>query len=196
MIDTLVWLVDDSNMVSAVITKDTLGPNAPIALDTTGLSILMPGLKKYPNKGTCCLIFRCCNQSQHLVWIFLSLHQKWSYTLGFQRVSLIHHQRHIPNPWCGQMYLSKGVFCCHNFEYNFRNFRFSSCPKVYLPYRVNSGTLHPWDQGRFKLIQVIDSIIDVKIPNLMKILNPLLSSARPQINNMLQQGMELNITAI
>ncbi len=30
----------------------------------------------------------------------------------------------------------------------------------------------------------------------MKILNPLISSARPQINNMLQQGMELNITAI
>lgn len=59
MIDTLVWLVDDSNILSAVITKDTLGPNAPIALDTTGLSILMPGLKKYPNKGTCDLIFRC-----------------------------------------------------------------------------------------------------------------------------------------
>ena len=61
MIDTLVWLVDDSNFVSAVITKDTLGPDAPIALDTTGLSILMPGLKKYPNKGTLYLNFRCRN---------------------------------------------------------------------------------------------------------------------------------------
>jgi hypothetical protein len=30
----------------------------------------------------------------------------------------------------------------------------------------------------------------------MKIINPLISSARPQINNMLQQGMELNVTAI
>lgn len=28
-----------------------LGPNAPISLDTTGLSILLPGLKKYPGKG-------------------------------------------------------------------------------------------------------------------------------------------------
>jgi hypothetical protein len=30
----------------------------------------------------------------------------------------------------------------------------------------------------------------------MKIINPLISSARPQINNMLQQGMELNLAAI
>lgn len=30
----------------------------------------------------------------------------------------------------------------------------------------------------------------------MKIINPLINSARPQINNMLQQGMELNLTAI
>ena len=29
----------------------------------------------------------------------------------------------------------------------------------------------------------------------MKIINPLISSARPQINNMLQQGMELNLTS-
>ncbi len=36
----------------------------------------------------------------------------------------------------------------------------------------------------------------MKVPNLMKIINPLISSARPQINNMLQQGMELNVTAI
>jgi hypothetical protein len=43
---------------------------------------------------------------------------------------------------------------------------------------------------------VIDSIIDVKIDNLMKILNPLVSSARPSINNILQQGKELNVTAI
>ena len=36
----------------------------------------------------------------------------------------------------------------------------------------------------------------MKVPNLMKIINPLISSARPQINNKLQQGMELNVTAI
>jgi len=51
MVDTLVWLVDDSNLVSQVVTKDMLGPDAPISLDTTGLSILLPGLKKFPNKG-------------------------------------------------------------------------------------------------------------------------------------------------
>ncbi len=36
----------------------------------------------------------------------------------------------------------------------------------------------------------------MKVPNLMKIINPLISSARPQINNMLQQGKELNLTHI
>ena len=45
------------------------------------------------------------------------------------------------------------------------------------------------------ITQVIKSKIDVKVPNLMKIINPLISSARPQINNMLQQGMELNLTS-
>lgn len=52
MLETLVWLVDDSNVLSVAVTKDMLGPNAPISLDTTGLSILIPGLKKYPGKGT------------------------------------------------------------------------------------------------------------------------------------------------
>lgn len=51
MLDTLVWLIDDSNILSYPINKDTLGPDAPIALDTTGLSILMPGLRKYPGKS-------------------------------------------------------------------------------------------------------------------------------------------------
>lgn len=51
MLDTLVWLIDDSNILSVAITKEMLGPDAPISLDTTGLSILMPGLRKYPGKG-------------------------------------------------------------------------------------------------------------------------------------------------
>lgn len=38
-------------------------------------------------------------------------------------------------------------------------------------------------------IKVINSLIDVKINNLMKILNPLINSARPQVNNILQQGI-------
>lgn len=56
MLDTLVWLIDDSNVLSVAVTKDMLGPNAPISLDTTGLSILIPGLKKYPGKGIVFLI--------------------------------------------------------------------------------------------------------------------------------------------
>jgi len=51
MLDTLVWLIDDSNILSAAVTKDMLGPDAPISLDTTGLSILMPGLRRFPGKG-------------------------------------------------------------------------------------------------------------------------------------------------
>jgi hypothetical protein len=53
MIDTILWLVDDSNFLSVAVNKDTLGPDAPISLDTNGLSILLPGLKKYGNKGKC-----------------------------------------------------------------------------------------------------------------------------------------------
>lgn len=51
MLDTLVWLIDDSNVLSVSINKDMLGPDAPIALDTTGLSILIPGLRRFPGKG-------------------------------------------------------------------------------------------------------------------------------------------------
>lgn len=51
MLDTLVWLIDDSNILSFAVTKDMLGPDAPISLDTNGLSILMPGLRRFPGKG-------------------------------------------------------------------------------------------------------------------------------------------------
>jgi len=51
MLDTLVWLIDDSNFFSFAVNKDMLGPDAPISLDTTGLSILMPELRKFPGKG-------------------------------------------------------------------------------------------------------------------------------------------------
>ena len=58
MMDTILWLIDDSNLLSAVVTKDQLGPNPPITLDTDGLSIILPGLRKYPGKGNNLLIFR------------------------------------------------------------------------------------------------------------------------------------------
>jgi hypothetical protein len=63
MIDTILWLIDDSNILSAVITKDQLGPNPPITLDTDGLSIILPGLRKYPGKGINFTIFRYCFKS-------------------------------------------------------------------------------------------------------------------------------------
>jgi len=50
MLDTLVWLIDDSNFLSFAVTKEMLGPDAPISLDTNGLSILMPGLRRFPGK--------------------------------------------------------------------------------------------------------------------------------------------------
>ena len=62
MLNTILWLIDDSNLLSFVITKDQLGPNPPITLDTEGLSIILPGLRKYPGKGNYyeLFLFRCC----------------------------------------------------------------------------------------------------------------------------------------
>ena len=51
-LNTVLWLVEDSNLLNLVVTNDMLGDNPPIALNTTNLSILMPNLKeKWPNKG-------------------------------------------------------------------------------------------------------------------------------------------------
>ena len=49
--NTILWLIDDSKILSLVVTKDTLGPNPPIDLDTRGLSILLPGLGKWGKRG-------------------------------------------------------------------------------------------------------------------------------------------------
>jgi hypothetical protein len=52
-LNTVIWLVDDSQLLYQVVTNEMLGDNPPIALNTTNLSILMPKLKeKWPNKGT------------------------------------------------------------------------------------------------------------------------------------------------
>lgn len=52
MIDTIMWLVDDSKILSVNVSKYNTKAALPIDLDTSGLAILLPGLKKYPNKGT------------------------------------------------------------------------------------------------------------------------------------------------
>jgi hypothetical protein len=75
-------------------------------------------------------------------------------------------------------------------------FGISACPEIYLLDRTDPGVVHSRHPGNFSVTQVIKHAIDVKVANLMKIINPLINSARPQINNMLQQGMELNLTAI
>ena len=46
------------------------------------------------------------------------------------------------------------------------------------------------------LIQVIESIIDIKVDNLRKILNSLLTAERPTINKALQDGIEFNPASI
>ncbi len=75
MLDTIMWLVDDSQVLSAAVTKDQLGPNPPINLDTSGLAILLPGLKRYPNKGNFIFYLNRCNcKSKHFLRIFLNIY--------------------------------------------------------------------------------------------------------------------------
>ena len=47
MMNSILWLIDDSKALNINLTNDKLPPNAPIALNTVNLSILMPGLLKY-----------------------------------------------------------------------------------------------------------------------------------------------------
>jgi hypothetical protein len=51
-INTVLWLIDDSNLLHVTVTNAMLGDNPPILLNTTNLSIIMPKLKQeWPNKG-------------------------------------------------------------------------------------------------------------------------------------------------
>ena len=51
MVDTVMWLVDDSKFLTFNVSKYNAGMPLPIDLDTSGLAILLPGLKKYGKKG-------------------------------------------------------------------------------------------------------------------------------------------------
>ena len=51
MMNTIMWLVDDSKVLSLVVTQKDLGPDPPLDLTTKGLSILLPGLSKWGDKG-------------------------------------------------------------------------------------------------------------------------------------------------
>lgn len=44
MVNSVLWLIDDSQALSINVTNDKLPPDAPIELNTLNLSILIPGL--------------------------------------------------------------------------------------------------------------------------------------------------------
>lgn len=48
MLNSVLWLAEDSNLISAEVTNSMLNGSAPIELITTNLSILIPGLMKWP----------------------------------------------------------------------------------------------------------------------------------------------------
>jgi len=50
-LNMVTWLVNDAHLLHVNVTNSMLGPDPVIALNTTNLSILLPGLKKWPNKG-------------------------------------------------------------------------------------------------------------------------------------------------
>ena len=51
MMNTIMWLVDDSKILSLNVTQKDLGPDPPIDLNTKALTILLPGLSKWGEKG-------------------------------------------------------------------------------------------------------------------------------------------------
>jgi hypothetical protein len=75
MLDTIIWLVGDSNVASGVVSKESHGSNIPISLDTSGLAILLPGLKKFPNRGMLSKYrYRCNFEDKYFFRIFLNFH--------------------------------------------------------------------------------------------------------------------------
>jgi hypothetical protein len=51
--NSVIWLIDDADLLSIEVTNAMLGDNPPILLNTTNLSILLPKLKtdEWANKG-------------------------------------------------------------------------------------------------------------------------------------------------
>lgn len=48
--NSVLWLIDDSKAINLYVNNSMLGPNPPIELNTLNLSILLPGLMKWPRK--------------------------------------------------------------------------------------------------------------------------------------------------
>lgn len=66
MVDTVMWLVDDSKFLTFNVSKYNVQAPLPIDLDTLGLAILLPGLKKYGKKGIYLYNVRCYSHGQHI----------------------------------------------------------------------------------------------------------------------------------
>lgn len=58
MMNSILWLIDDSKVLSINVTNSMLGPDPPIELNTLNLSILIPSLMKWPKRCNYCLICR------------------------------------------------------------------------------------------------------------------------------------------
>ena len=77
MINTLLWVIDDSHLLEVNVTNKDLGPAPPILLNTTNLSILLPGITKWKNKGNFYFYFRGCLARRTFQHIFVVVRQKW-----------------------------------------------------------------------------------------------------------------------
>ena len=49
LLNMITWLVNDAHLLNLKVTDETLGPDPPIHLDTTSLSILVLQFKRLPN---------------------------------------------------------------------------------------------------------------------------------------------------
>lgn len=65
MMNSILWLIDDSKVLSINVTNSMLGPDPPIELNTLNLSILIPSLMKWPKREVILLI-EPSNRFSHL----------------------------------------------------------------------------------------------------------------------------------
>lgn len=46
-VKSVIWLVEDSEVIDVVVNNETLGDASPLPLDTSGLVILLPKIQQY-----------------------------------------------------------------------------------------------------------------------------------------------------
>ena len=112
MINTLLWVIDDSHILELNVTNSDLGPSPPILLNTTNLSILLPGITKWHNKCNFTFYFRGCFIGGTIKHFFLLIFKKRKTFCCAQSVSEICcqcHRRQL-NFRCAWLY--KGTEVC------------------------------------------------------------------------------------